>query len=131
MWKFALLFTSFLCIISLMRLYRFNTCLDHWWDLSSFAFAMALLLSQYYCMWSTISGTTPSSFMNIMIHIATLCYFWSIHVLGFYYWINGCFTFGTFPTYRLRVNQFLHMKSSQDFIYVNWDELSNLLDLPL
>ena len=62
--------TSCLSIISRMKWNHLRMCLDLWWDLGSFAYATAPVLSQYNSTRCCTSGTTFNFMMNFFIQIA-------------------------------------------------------------
>lgn len=114
--------TSSVLTISLIRWQCLRTCLDHWWDLGFLAYAMALLLSQYKGMESTMEGTTLSSVMNFFIQTTCFSAFeaamYSSSIIE--YAVVSCLELFYLTTPLLRVNT-----------KWDWDLLSSLLDWKL
>jgi hypothetical protein len=117
------IFISFLSMISLIKWNRLSTCLDLWWDLSSFVYAMTLLLSQYKATRSIMLGTMPSSVVNFFLYLNNL-FFHLKHrnVFSFNCRFYCNLLFRTLSTY----NTLFKLKT-----YPDWDFLSLISDWKL
>jgi hypothetical protein len=51
------IFTSFILLIYQIKWNLLSTCVDHWWDIGFFAYAMTPLFLQYRATESTMLGT--------------------------------------------------------------------------
>ena len=74
---YRVVFSKYLLYLYIFSFYDFainwnclSIFLDHWWDFSSFAYAITSLLSQYRAIGSTMLGSTTSLFMNFLIQIS-------------------------------------------------------------
>jgi hypothetical protein len=91
------IFITFISLIYQIKWIFLNTCLDHWWDLGFFAYAITSLLSQYKTTRSTMLGINLVHWWTSLSK-QPLCFFKHEGVLLFSCRNSYALLFETLPT---------------------------------